>query len=544
MPRVCRWVVGSALLLARPAPVHAQTVVELQGGGSSLYDGYGLSANFYRPNFDGWLGVGYLRGFRVGAFVRTSIGRDTVRVGSDALLVRFPTDLFTSGYNLLVSGASLTRVREGSSATFFAGGSVRAANGGPGFQPLDLETPLLAFNGVQRLSPRLSSYAHVQIAERRTAISGLQWLPAEGMSAAVTGGIGSNDAYGAASATFKRTGIEIQASYVLSPERFRRLTVPAPLQAETDRENLLVVLEPVTGLIIGGGRQNFVQDSSRAGEVARATGNSLFTGYNGRGWRMSAGLYDSRSSGINNLATYLATGASVTRWLDVETYILQSRPSGQAATTVPLVNLREKISPRLTLLQQLSLNDGRPRIQLGGSLIAPFGEIGVDYQIVQQPFRPLNPFRSALTLTARLQLGPYSTRLGTFIQPDGTVGYSASGSTFLYLGEFGGVQPNRVGSPSLARFVVSGTVVDVEGRPVDGAAITLDDEIAYSNANGDFLLRVSRPKALKVGIRLAEFLLPGDWELVSAPETAQAEREERVVPVRIVLRRIVVPRAS
>ena len=525
-----------------PATAAGQTVVELQGGGSSLYDGYGLSANLYRPNFDGWLGIGYLRGFRVGAFVRTSFGRDTVRVGSDAFLVRFPTDLFSSGYNLLVSGASLTRVREGSTATLFAGASVRAANGGPGFQPLDLDQPLLAFNGTQRLTPLLTTFTHVQVAERRTAITGLQWLPTTGVSAALTGGIGSDDAYGAASVTFKRPGIDIRASYVLSPERFRRLTVPAPLQAETDRENLLVVLEPTPGLVIGGGRQNFVQDSSRSGEVTRASGNSLFAGVNTRRWRASAGLYDSRSAGINNLSTYLAAGAAVARWLDVETYVLQSRPSGQPRTTVPLVNLRERVSSRLSLLQQFSLENDRPRIQFGGTLLAPFGEVGVDYQIVQQPFRPLNPFRSALTLTARLQLGPYSTRLGTFIQPDGTVGYSASGSTFLYLGEFGGVQPNRVGSASLARFVVAGKVVDVDGNPVDGAAVALDDEIAYTNASGDFLLRVSRPKALRVRLRVDEFLLPGDWDLVSAPETAQAEREERVAPIRIVVRRVTVPR--
>jgi hypothetical protein len=76
----------------------AQTVMEVQGGGSSLVGGYGATANFWRNGMDGWVGLGYLDGLRVGAFLRAAVGRDTVRLGNDALVMRFPTDLFSSGY--------------------------------------------------------------------------------------------------------------------------------------------------------------------------------------------------------------------------------------------------------------------------------------------------------------------------------------------------------------------------------------------------------------------------------------------------------------
>ena len=36
-------------LASVPAVSFAQTVVEVQGGGSSLVDGYGATANFWRP---------------------------------------------------------------------------------------------------------------------------------------------------------------------------------------------------------------------------------------------------------------------------------------------------------------------------------------------------------------------------------------------------------------------------------------------------------------------------------------------------------------
>ena len=96
----------AALGLLNPALLPAQTVVEVQGGGSSLLGGYGATANFWRSGVDGWIGLGYLRGLRAGAFLRTAWGKDTLRVGNDALVVRFPTDLFSAGTNLLVQGAS------------------------------------------------------------------------------------------------------------------------------------------------------------------------------------------------------------------------------------------------------------------------------------------------------------------------------------------------------------------------------------------------------------------------------------------------------
>ncbi|HEY4648260.1 MAG TPA: hypothetical protein VIG95_04100, partial [Gemmatimonadales bacterium] len=85
----------------------AQTVVEMQAGGSSLSGGYGATANFWRQGMDGWIGVGYLDGVRVGAFLRKATTRgDTLGFGNSALVVRLPTDIFTPGYNLLVQGVS------------------------------------------------------------------------------------------------------------------------------------------------------------------------------------------------------------------------------------------------------------------------------------------------------------------------------------------------------------------------------------------------------------------------------------------------------
>ena len=120
-------------LASVPAVSFAQTVVEVQGGGSSLVDGYGATANFWRPGVDGWIGVGYLDGFRVGAFLRKAMKRDTLGIGNTALVMRLPTDIFTPGYNLLVQGVTYSG---GDSLTSYAGFAGASSNGigAPSFQ--------------------------------------------------------------------------------------------------------------------------------------------------------------------------------------------------------------------------------------------------------------------------------------------------------------------------------------------------------------------------------------------------------------------------
>jgi hypothetical protein len=228
-------------------------------------------------------------------------------------------------------------------------------------------------------------------------------------------------------------------------------------------------------------------------------------------------------------------GRELTGWLDAEMYVLQSRPQGLPAQTTPLLNLRWRLSPRLGVSQQISLHNGHPTVLFGANLATPIGEFGVDYQIVHQPLQPFNPFRSALNLTARLQLGNYSTSLGTYVRPDGTVDYAATGSTFLYMGAFGGVQPQQLGG-TIARYVVRGIVRDNQGNRIEGAAVDLGGQVVFTNSAGEFLLRAKSPRRYVVTVLTGDFLLPGLWEVMSAPTEVMAVEESRPGLVEIVLR--------
>ena len=84
---------------------------------------------------------GYLDGLRIGAFLRTAVGKDTVRLGNDALVMRFPTDLFSGGYNLLVQGVSVGGGTSDQSYLAFAGAS-SSSLAAPSFQATRIDKPM------------------------------------------------------------------------------------------------------------------------------------------------------------------------------------------------------------------------------------------------------------------------------------------------------------------------------------------------------------------------------------------------------------------
>ena len=514
-------------LLVGSSPSRAQTVVEVQGGGSSLTGGYGAAANFWRNGVEGWVGLGYLDGLRVGAFLRKAIGKDTLRLGNDALIIRYPTDVFGSGYNLLVQGASYARTHGRTSFVAFGGASSEGL-AAPAFFAVKAQAPMGALFVQHRISPVLRLTTTAIIAERQTVVPGVEWQATPDVTAALVGGTGAGRPYSAASLTARSGSLGVKASYVYNPRRFRRAAVPAPLQTDVDRENLEVTYQLTPDFSVGVGRRALRAGLGRRLDPEPGLGQLGLLGGRTGELRISAGLYDSHTDSVRNLSSFVALGRHLASWLDAELFVLQSRPQGRATTTTPIVNLRERVSPRVGLVQQITVADGRPRVQFGGSLLTPIGEFGLDYTIVHQPFQPFNPFRSAVSLVARLQLGRYSTNLGTYVQPDGSVDYAASGSTFLYMGELGGVQPQRLGGGGIARYVVRGRVLDELGQPVEGAAIDFDGQVVFTNSRGEFQLRLRQPRRLEPRVLLNDFLLPGRWRCASCPTGCRAKPEDAV----------------
>ncbi|HEU5174202.1 MAG TPA: carboxypeptidase-like regulatory domain-containing protein [Gemmatimonadaceae bacterium] len=523
-----------ATLIGDGRPAAAQTVFEAQGGGSTLFGGYGSLLNFWSPRFDGWAGVGWQDGWRFGAFMRTEWRRDTIRVGNDVVPVRLPTDVFGSGTNVLVQGVSLVRARNGATYRLFGGGSAIGI-GAPLFSAARANRPLGALQASQPITTTLTASATVIAAERQTALAGLEWRPIPQLAASGVGGVGSNHPYGAAAALYSGRHVDWRVALVGSGRGFQRASLPLPAQTEVDGANFNFTVRPTENTYVGIGRQRFRRDSLTVESIV-ATASNITAGTTVFGTRLMASVFRSEILDEVSYATAVGGGRSLGRRFDVEYYYLRSDRS-EESTQASLFRFRESITRRLQLSQYVSVEGGQPRGGVGGTVMFPFGTVTADYQLQHMPFDQLRPFRQSLVIMSSLQLGNYKTSVSTQLDAGGRVAYSATGSTFLYLNQMGGVQPQTVGV-SLERFMVRGIVRDEEGNPVEGAAVDVEGQLAFTNRSGEFFVRVPRPREYRLQVVPAEFLSFEQYEVVSQPETAPAAKAADAVPAIVVLRRV------
>ena len=533
--RGLRVVCLGATLAVAPQRVRAQ-VFELEGGGSSLYQGYGGALSIWGDRFDGNVGLGYLNGFRFSVFLKHLIGRDTLRLGNDAIPVRFTTDVFGGSHSIFAQGAGIRRATRRSSLYAFIGASATAMPA-PFVNALHQDQAIGVVQAERTLSPTLCLTTHALFSSRQTVLQGIKWEQPSGVEAAATVGVGGNEPYGSASMAVKRDKVDLRMAYVGMGEHFRRTGVPSPVQSEADRENVLLTLRPAEGFSFGIGRQNFRQDSTLPGTPDRATLNQVFGSARLFGSSLAAGLFDSRTPGTRSASSYVSASRDITRWLETELYLLRVWSPTPARSTTPILHLREFITPRASLLQVVTRASGRTTVAFGGAFASGLTTIGVDYQVIHTPYRPRAPFAQTIALNVRLPLGNYRVSAASFVTPDGRVNYTGSANTFFYAGDVlgGGNRPVEI---KFERYIVEGTVVDESGVAVEGAAIDVGGSTVFTDSQGRFFVRRSSKRAAAVRVLVDEFLAAGQFEVVSTPATVTPRVERESTPVRIVVRRI------
>jgi hypothetical protein len=520
---------------AAPGIARAQ-VLELQGGGSSLYQGYGGALNIWGDRFEGNLGVGYLDGFRFSAFLKQLIGRDTLRLGNDAIPVRFATDIFGSSNAILAQGAGVRRATKRSLVSAFVGASA-IGTPAPFVNALRQDQFIGVVQAERSLTPEWRISTHALFSERQTILQGIKWQSPNGWEAGATGGVGGNQPYGAGSVALKRERLDVRASYVSMGGRFRRTGVPTPAQSEADRENVVITVRPINGFSFGVGRQHFRQDSVFPGTPDRAALNQVFASGRMLGTNLSSGVYDSRTPGTRSISSYLTASRDVTSWLQSDLYLLRVWSPAPSRSTTPVLHLREFITPRLSLLQVITHANGRTSASFGGALTSGLTSFGVDYQVVHTPYRPTEPFLQTVSLNVRIPIGGYRVNAASFVTADGRVNYTGSASTFFYAGDVL-TGPSRAVEIKFERYLVEGTVVDEAGLPVDGAAISVGGSTLFTDSRGRFFVRLSNSRAVPMRVLFDEFIATGRFEVVSVPELATPSTERKSTPVRVVLRRV------
>jgi hypothetical protein len=520
-----------------PARTLCGQVFQVGAGSSSLFQAHGGSLTVRGTNYDGWVGIGSLDGFTFGAFLRTRYRGYTLGFGDDTVSFRLPTDVFDNGHYFMGRGVGIGRQFERVSVYGFAG-ATSIGYGAPFFRGAQARSGIGLLFVEGQLAPKLRAFSRNVLSAQQTTINGLEWRPRTDLRLGVAGGVGASRGYFASSLSADRDWISVKAAYVGAGNQFRRIVVPQPLLAEVDRENILVVLRPKPFVSVTAGHQNFLQPLTQRTPGIRATVDQLRLNLYLARFRFGVGKFGSRVVGVSSTGSTLSLGRDILGRLQVDANLFHNRPGLGPTSTVLVGTLREVVSPRLSLLQVVTNSNGRPTMSFGGNFLSNRITVGVEYQTLYVPFRTGNQFKQALVLNLRLNpFGNVQVNAGTFVAPDGSVKYTVSGSEFLYRnGGISGGPPPTTGR--IHKFVVHGRVVDEQGAPLAGATLRVDGEVAFTDSQGEFFVRKSKRRSYDFHVLPNEFLTPGRFEVISAPEKVTAEPEDMAKEISVVVRRL------
>ena len=536
--RVSR-VVAVMILLGISCVANAQ-IFRVQGGTSTLFGADGGSLQVRAPGYEAQIGLGVLDGQpRYGFLVRTTTLGKTMSVGDDTVKVDLPTDVFDSSHYFLARGVGLERVLPDKRGRWYAFvGTTSLGYSTPFFMAAQPDTGLGILYLDRPLSGNLRFVSRTLLSRRQTSIQSLEWTAGPDLRLSASAGVGSNQPYFAGSMRLDRENLVLRASYIAEGERFQRMQVPSPISSELEKENIAAVYRVNRRITVRGSHENIIQPEIAGMPLLRAKVDEGYATLNVARFDLGAGLIRSASTSGDNVGLNFYATRAITRLICANANIYQSRPENGAASTTIATTVREQISQRLALTQTIVRSNGQTTSGLGGEIIGNRFSAFVGYQTVYVPFRPDKAFQQALSFNAHVNL-PGNMRLtaGSFLDPQGKMRYTVGIGTYLY--RLRGMAGAAMSSESFRfpKYVVKGVVVDPSGSPIEGAAIHVDGKVTYSDSAGNFMIRLAKSGPHSLQVAMDEFIAPGSWEVVEAPNSVLAQSEQNASPIQIVLRR-------
>ena len=514
-------------------------VFRVQGGESTLLNAEGGSVEFKAPNYDGTVGFGFYNGkpqFGFGA--RYLYHGYLMLAGDESVPFTLPTDVFDSSHYFSARGVGVTRANERGRFYVFAG-TTSTTLGTGFFNAATSDKPASIFFFERKLNKRLTFFSRDIISSRQTLLQGVEWKPRKWLRTSVTGGVGSNQGYLASSLDLETDTLAFRAAYVITGDRFRRVTTLTQMSSEVNKGNVQLLYKPNGYMSVTTGHQNILEPLTPGGPMQQASVNQLSTDIHVQKFYFGSGLFSSRASGRGTQGTNLYAGRRIGRYLEVNTNYFRSKPQNGEATKILSATVRESFSSRFSLLQLISRTGGQTTFAFGGDFTSNRLLLRADYQNVYLPFRPSHPFEQALALNATFRVaGPLQVTAASNVAPDGHLRYSFGVNTYLY--RFRGMMSSAhsADSFSIAKYLVQGVVNDDQGAAVEGAALHIGREIVYTDSSGHFLVRFSKHGPFPLSLAPDDFITNAMYTVVSAPSEARAESDDAAENLRIVVRRV------
>ncbi len=536
-PRALLIAIICAICLAWPHRAEGQ-VFQLAGGSSSLLDAEGGSLQIHGSDYTGRIDLGYLGGPRLGFFFSRQYKTSVIGAGDQQIPFVLPTDLFDNSFYFLGRVLSLTRPVEDGHLFVFAG-TTTDGYFAPFLNVARNDTPSGGIFYDKQLSPTLRFFSRNIFSTRQTSIQAIEWAARKDIKMALSAGMGNNQGYAATSFSINKHWMLLDASYALAGNAFRRVLVATPQLSENDKENIRFELHPASNFRIVVSRNNYQAYISPT-SVESAMVQGIGAGTSVAGFMLDGSLFDSSSSFGKSSAMSLGAQRMLTQHFEAGVDFLRSGFEKNAPQHTLIGNLREILNSRFSLTQVISHNNGQTTVDFGGSFLSNFLSVSVDYQPVFLPFvqSPGGQFKQVMVLGLHFQL-PHGVQfnMDTNVTPLGQVRYTAYGSTYVFHG-LGNTSPGASFSGAFFQNVVRGQVLDPGGEPIAGAALQIGAELAVSDSEGNFMVRVKKAGVLNLKVAFDEFTAPGRYLIVKAPQTVKATREDSVQEYSIVLRRL------
>jgi len=531
-PAGCWMVVCGWLLLA---PGASAQVIQLRAGSSSLLGAHGGSIELHAGNYRSRMDVGFDHGPVFGFSLNTFRRGVNWNLGDQAIPFVLPTDLFNRSHYFLGRGMSAERKNAGGRLLVYAG-TTSTGTFAPFLSTARSERGLGLVFYERQLSRTLRFTSYNAFSSRQTSIQALEWKPREDLKIATSGGIGSNQRYWSGSIELERDWISLQGSYALVGNAFRRVRVDSRRESETDRENFQLQLRPRRNVSVSLNRRNLLSPEMNGQKAMRATVNGLGIYASGGGFRLSGSAFRSRTAVGNSTAIALGLQRRMGQRLDAGINYMQSYSRGGAVKTIS-ASFKETLTRRLSLSQVITRSQGRTTVSVGGSFQSNRFSLSLEHQTFYTPFFDGNhsPFRQVLLVSFRLRLGrDVELQAATYVSPAGRVQYTSHVTSFLY--PHWNDQRKETSNARLSKYVVRGSVFDEQGQPVSGAALQIDSQMVFTNTQGLFLFHVKKPQEYALAVLTDQFMFPGRYVVVSAPDAVKGEREETAEMRKIVLR--------
>jgi hypothetical protein len=533
-----RYICALLVLLISWATGSSAQVFRVQGGESTLMNAQGGSVEFKAPNYDGTIGLGFYNGhFEFGADTRYLFRGYTMLAGDESVPFVLPTDVFDASHYFSARGIGATRKYDDQRFYAFAG-TTSTWLGTGFFNAAHSDRPVALFFYERKLSPQLKFFSRNITSTRQTSLQGIEWNPQKWLKSGITAGMGSNEKYFATSMDAETQKLAVKSSYVITGDAFQRITIASPMSSEINKGNVQALYRPDDHISITTGHENILEPLTLGGTMQQASVNQFSTDFHIERFYFGSGLFSSVAQGRSSQGTNFYVGRRFGRLLEANTNYFESKSQNGPKQILLSGTLRENLSPRISVLQLISRSAGQTTFAFGGDFTSNRLQLRADYQNVYLPFRPQRPFEQALALNVAFRVaGPLQITAASNVAPDGSLRYTFGASTYFY--RLSGMVMNaNSDSFSIAKYIVEGVVKDDQSAPVEGAALHIANQIAYTDSTGHFMVRFSKHGPFPISIAPEEFITTGMYAVISAPAQVRAESEDTAADVQIVIRRV------